>query len=156
MIFRKKRRNLSVDLRTMARRDGLCDLWYKRWKDDTDIDKLLDMYIEGIDFCIEKDYPPLVFIRENVRLSDLHRHNVYMDEDADVSGDSGTYVFLGDCKGKVVFSGFAVANVYIRHDSNVEIVCDGYSKVFVSLYDDSDCNIVLKSGTATAKTYDRR
>ena len=156
-LINNKDRRLSIELRSMARDNGLCDLWYSKWRDNTDVDKLLDMYVRGFDFCTEHDYPPLDFIRENFRLEDLHRHHIYLDESVAISkGSSDTYIFLGDCTGEIRFSGFAVSNVYIRHDSNINVICDGYSKVFVSLYEDSDCNIVLKSGTATAKTYDRR
>lgn len=140
----------------MARDSGLCDLWYSKWRDSTDIDKLLDMYVRGFDFCVENDYPPLDFIRENFRLDDLHRHHIYLDEDVDIAkGSSDTYIFLGNCTGEIHFSGFAVSNVYIRHKSSINITCDGYSKVFVSLYEDSACSHEVK-GMATYKEYDRR
>ena len=33
--------NLSIKLREMARKQGLCDQWFGEWKDDTDNTSLL-------------------------------------------------------------------------------------------------------------------
>lgn len=40
-------------------------------------------------------------------------------------------------------------------ERSIDITCDGYSKVFVSLYVDSECTSKVV-GMATYKEYDRR
>ena len=68
-------KDLSVMLREMARsqKTPLCDEWYGKWQDNTDVDELLDKFVSGFDFCVENDYPPLDFIRDNFTKEDLHR-----------------------------------------------------------------------------------
>lgn len=43
-------KELSIELRKMAREQGLCDQWFGEWKDDSDSTTLFDKYKRGIDF----------------------------------------------------------------------------------------------------------
>ncbi len=150
-------KELSIALRTSARaqKKPLCNEWFGEWKDDSSIDDLLDKYVRGIDFCIENDYPTLDFIRENFNRDDLHRHNIYIDEVVDVCAKSGSYVFLGTCSGRIRTSGFSVVVCYLRHDSNISVVSDDMSKVFVSIYESAKCE-TDSLDASTIKCYDRR
>ena len=153
-----KSKELSIALREMARvqRTPLCDEWYGEWNDDTPVDVLLDKFVRGQDFCIENDYPPLEFVRKHFHVSDLHRHHIYIDEEVDIrDAESGTWIFLGNCMGKISFSGYSVGTVYVRHGSQVNVSATGSSRVFVSMYEDgyAECS---KSGFARFRRYDRR
>jgi len=130
-------KELNIALREMARSVGLCDEWYNAWSDDDTIDMCIERFIKGFDFSVDKDWPTLDFIRKNIRKEDLHRHNIYLDEKVDIKGKNGYYVFLGDCSGLIVFSGFVAATVYMRHRSNVDIAAEDGARVFVSYYDKS-------------------
>lgn len=149
-------RDLNIALREMARKSGLCDKWYEEWKDDDSIDVCLDRAIRGFDFCVKCDYPPLDFIRENFRKEDLHRHNIYLDEEVDISGaGSGYYVFLGNCTGSIEAHGFSVVSCYLRHDSRVDVTSLGSARLFVSYYDNSSGN-TFRDEWGRIRTYDRR
>lgn len=133
-------RELSIALREMARVQGapLCDKWYSGWKDDTDVDELLDMYVRGFDFACENDYPPLDFIRRNFHMEDLHRHNIYIDESVSLNDvGSGYYIFLGRCRAAMTVSGLKAVTVYCRHDSVVDVLATDGARVFVTYYDAS-------------------
>lgn len=147
-------RELNIALREMARSHGLCDEWYSLWSDDSTIDECLDRYVRGFDFAVEKDYPSLSFIREYFDRETLHRHNIYLDENVDISADRGHYVFLGSCKAKVKVSGLKVVAVYVRHDSIVDVSATLGAKVFASYYDRSvgECT---SDKYSFAKKYDR-
>ena len=131
---------LGVTLRDMGRAMGMCDKFYDRWVDGIDIDTMLDMYLRGLDFCVEKDFPPLDFIRRNFDIGDLHRHHIYIDEEVHLEGESGDYIFLGGCTGAVHFPDFSITSVYLRHTSDLKIRGDGFSRVFVTLYEDAECD----------------
>jgi hypothetical protein len=58
-------KELSIELRNMAREAGLCDQWFGEWNDDSDNTTLFDKYKRGIDFCIEHGYPTNEFIKSH-------------------------------------------------------------------------------------------
>ena len=149
-------KELNITLREMARKAGLCDKWYEEWKDDDSIDVCLDRYVKGFDFAVKNDYPPLDFIRDNFRKEDLHRHNIYLDEEVEIKGArSGYYVFLGKCTGSIETHGFNVVSCYLRHDSNVDVSSLGSARVFVTYYDRSGGS-TYKDEWGRIKSYDRR
>lgn len=149
-------KELSIVLRELARSQkvGLCDGWYSSWRDDTDIDTLLDMFVRGQDFCIENDYPSLSFIRDHFSAEDLHRHHIYVDESADLTAENGYYIFLGRCSARLVASGFMAVSVYCRHDSTVDVSASLGARVFVSSYDRSHVSFHEESG-GKVRYYDR-
>lgn len=152
-----EKRELSIALREMARvqKAPLCDEWYGEWADDTDVDSLLEKYVRGFDFAVKNDYPPLDFIRRHFSSDDLHRHNIYLDEDAVISeAHSGFYVFLGKCKCSIVVDGFKAVTVYVRHESEVDVSAINGAKVFVTYYDHSggECS---SDKWSKARRYDR-
>lgn len=149
-------KELSVTLREMARgqKEPLCDKWYGEWEDDSDVDILLEKYIDGIDFTITNDYPPLDFIRKNFKKEDLHRHNIYIDEEVNlVESNSGVWVLLGKCTGRITFDGWAVANVYVRHESVVRVDAEDLSRVFVNMCDNAEAELKNQYG-AVIQRYD--
>lgn len=148
-------RELSVSLREMARRDGLCDEWYGAWGDDEDVDSLLDRYVRGFDFAVKHDYPALEFIRKYFRREDLHRHGIFLDEEVSLpDASNGTYIFLGSCTGEVRFGEFKAASLYLRHGSRLRVVVGDLSKVFITCY---ECSAVDVSSAehGFVKVYDR-
>ena len=138
-------KEFSIVLRELAcsQKTPLCKEWTEQWDDDSDIDVLLDKYVRGFDFCVKNDYPSLEFSRKYFtdKKESLHRHHIYFDEDVDIETHaSGFWIFLGSSKGRVRFNGFAVATVYLRHDSDLVIESTGLAKVFVKKYDKSRCS----------------
>lgn len=149
-------KELNIALREMARKAGLCDKWYEEWRDDDSIDMCLYRYVKGFDFAVGNDYPPLDFIRDNFRKEDLHRHNIYLDEEVEIKGaKSGYYVFLGNCTGSIETHGFNVVSCYLRHDSRVDVSSLGSARVFVTYYDRSGGS-TYKDEWGRIKSYDRR
>lgn len=147
-------RELSNVLREIGRMQGMCDDFYKNWT--YDIGELLDMYKRGQDFCIEHDYPPIDFIRDNFDKNLLREHGIYVDDELDLEiTRSGIYIFLGNCKGRVHFKEWCAADVYLRHCCDLEIDSSDMAKVYISLYDNSNIRGRFAQGY-TARLYDHR
>lgn len=146
---------LSVTIRDMGRSVGMCDKFYDKWVDGMSVDTLLDLYHKGLDFCCEKDFPPLDFIRRNFSFDDLHRSKIYLDEKVDVAGESGEYIFLGNCTGRISFGDFCISGVYLRHNSCLNISVKGFSRVFITKYEEGDC-LVKCEDKLNVHVYDRR
>lgn len=137
-------KELNITLREMARSCGLCDEWYGQWKDDSTIDECLERYIKGFDFAVKNNWPSLEFSRKNFRKEDLHRHNIYLDDEVDITdGGNGYYVLVGRCTGHIDFKGFKAATVYVRHDSRVTIRASEGARIMVRCYE--SCNVDCQS-----------
>jgi len=146
---------LSFTLRDMGRSMGMCDKFYNKWVDGISLDAMLDMYAKGFDFCCQKDFPPLDFIRRNFDREDLHRHNIFIDEEVHLKGGNGSYFFLGKCSGDVEFGDFCISDVYLRHTSSLVVHSSSFARVFITLYEDSDCRAIAED-KFNLHIYDRR
>lgn len=125
---------LNSELRGHAVSYGLCTQWQGDWQNNKSQQELIEMYIRGIDFCIEHDYPTVEYIKGNFDRSLLHQNHIFVDEPV-TGGDNGVYVLNGKCSGKFSFSKFTAATLYLRHDSELTLEVEGCAKVFVSVYD---------------------
>ena len=67
-----------------------------------------------------------------------------MDEDVQKRNMSQISVLNGNCKGTLLFDGFSVCDIYVRHDSEVTIDCSQYCKVFINVYDRAKVNVIQK------------
>lgn len=149
--------NLSDILKHEAVERNLCAQWTKEWADDSDQQTLIDKYKSGLDFIIKQgQWPTNEFIKANFDRELLHDNLIFVDEDIDLKdAPSGIYVLNGECSGVLRFKQWAAATVYVRHTSNVTIIADDFSKVFVRVYDEAEAG-VIELDDAVVKVYDRR
>lgn len=132
-------RELNIALREMARNIGACEPVVSQWQDDDTVDMLLDRYIRTFDFALNKDFPDVEFIRKNFRKEDLHRHNIYLDDEVQIAdAENGYYVFLGKCKGEIWVNGFKAVTIFVRHESEIYVGAFDGSRVQVRYYENSD------------------
>lgn len=124
-------------LRGLARRNGLCDKWFSEWVDNDNDQSLIDKYIRGQDFCIEHDYPPLPMIRSVFSQKILHDNHIYTDGEFYERNPKRYVVALGDSSLNLRFDEYAVATVYARHDSTVDISLYGHAIVDVRLFNNA-------------------
>lgn len=131
---------LNSELRECAVGHGLCTQWQGEWNDDKTQQELIDMYVRGLDFCIEHDYPTTDFIKEHFDSYLLRKNRIYVDEEVE-GGESGVYVINGKCNGEVRFEDFTVATLHVRHDSELNVVAEGLSKVFIKVYNHAKVHV---------------
>lgn len=73
-------KELSNILKTDARRLGLCDQWYGDWKEDTNKQELINLYIRGLDFCIERRWPSKQFVKHHFPQDLLRENGILVDD----------------------------------------------------------------------------
>lgn len=141
---------LNKELRSKAISYGLCKGWTQDWSENRNKQELIEMWLRGIDFAIQHNYPTNEFIKENFSSELLKVNNVFVD--CPVGGVNLTHkaVICGDCKGALVFDGFSSCDIYVRHTSKIHIDALKFSKIFVNLYDDAEVTIKQKD---IAKVY---
>ena len=69
---------LNSELRGHAVSYGLCTQWQGDWQNNKSQQELIGMYIRGIDFCIEHDYPTVEYIKGNFDRSLLHQNHIFL------------------------------------------------------------------------------
>ena len=147
--------NLSETLKQQAVDLGLCRPWTEAWG-DCDQQALIDKFVNGIDFCLERNWPTPEFIKANFDRNLLNANLIFVDEYLDFDMmPSGIYILNGECSGSIRFAPWTAATVYVRHTSNVKIIAGDFAKVFVRLYDEAEVETEAEEG-AVVKVYDRR
>jgi hypothetical protein len=136
-------KDLSRTLLNQAITLGLCQPWQQAWG-TPDQQGLIDKWLHGIDFAIKHNYPTNTFIKENFDKAILHKNGIFVDEDVQKRNIPQIAVLNGNCKGTLLFDGFSVCDVYVRHDSEVTIDCSQYCKVFINVYDRAKVNVIQK------------
>lgn len=139
MIFNKDKR-LSDRMKNEAVSLGLCAEWTAEWKDGSSKDEMAEKYVTGIDFCIAHNWPSCDFIKKNFG-DVMHRHGVYVDETVRLHNPK-TVILNGRCDATITCDGYAVTNVYVRHDSKLSIICKQMANVRINVLDSSDVRVV--------------
>lgn len=114
---------------------GLCRLWQMKLKPGLGVDSLAELYIRGIDFCIKNDYPTLDFLRTNFK-GKCEDYGVYVDDEV-VEKNRKDVVLNGSCKAMLEYDGFAVSNIYIRHNSKASVNVGDHAIVTIDIFDNS-------------------
>ena len=85
--------DLGRTLAKDAAKKGICKPWHDELKNfGNDIDKMLEMYLKGIDFCLESDFPDKDFIAKQFK-GKMETSGVFLDDAIDIdSADSDTRV----------------------------------------------------------------
>ena len=145
-----KRDELNTVLRDQARELGLCDEWYGGWKNETK-QQLIEKYLKGIDFCIKHDYPSLDFIERNFDEETLIENGIFVNHYIEAE-NTRMVVALGNSSGSLRYNGVCSCEVYVRHNSEVDITAADGAKVFVEVYEQGKIHIT-SSGAAKVFVY---
>ena len=136
---------LNRELAEMAKKNGICEDWYKELRTTEDIGKLLKMYLNGIDFCLSNEYPPLPFIRKHF-VGTMEAFGIFLDEKI-TARNSKYVVALGSCTGEAEYTDFAVGEVFVKHSSKLTIKASGNAFVMVDVFDETEVEVIA-SGNA--------
>lgn len=149
----------SKYIKMMAMQKGMCQSWENKWKNNMTDAELADLYIRGLDFCIEQNFPSNEYIVENFDKTFLNKNGIYVNDDnIKVSDLSGIFVVQGESAGEMHFGHYDAATIWVRHESELMIDVHGFAWVFVHVLDDSkvsvyqygDSNVTIKNHSKTS------
>jgi len=133
------------ELAKEAQTKGICTPGMKKILQSNDKEALLNYYIEGLDFCLEHDFPSNDYLKTEG--SDLLAiKGIYIDEDIATVNDR-RLVLLGKCKGHVVANEYSVMDVFVKHESTVQLYANDHSFVRIDCFDTVNVQIYA-SGNA--------
>ena len=150
--------SLNAILKKRAIELGMCRKFEEKWTYSWDDGELCSNYKQGIDFCIENDFPSLDFIRSYFNKDSLKEFGIFIDHSFGTESrplSNGTYVILGESRGIMKFGRWTAAVVYVRHSSDIKIEAGDFSKITVIAYEDSSVD-VIGAENAKIKFKDKR
>lgn len=148
-----------------AQNNGICAAWLQDMKGTDDTRQLFDMYIRGIDFCLQHEYPDMDTMRRYQAAAQAA--GIFVDCDGMRTSNPARTVCLGETVGLIKYDGHHAGAVYIKHGSSVTLVATGNSFVMVDIFDNASLlaeawddaqicvNLYQEDGTEGPKLIDR-
>lgn len=133
-------------LKNEAIKLGLCQQWQDEWG-VPDTDALCDKFIRGIDFCIKHDFPKVELINKLFNQEELHKNGIYTTGDCE-SYEQKDVITMGDSVVNVTVPAYRLCDIYVRHDSRINLIVGAHSFVYFTLLDNGTVNIVRKNESA--------
>ena len=130
--------NIGKEIAIDAKKYGLCAEWYKKMLAVTTYKQLADMYFDGDDWSMEKDFPSLSILRQHKGA--ILPYGLVVDS-TEKFENNFRIAFFGNSESEISYTDYAVGNVIVRHQSKVKIKASGSSKVFVNLIDEARVEI---------------
>lgn len=92
--------NLKEKLINTAHAKGICAEGYKRMLCSSDIDAMINYYVDNPEWCMERDFPTLPMLRNH--FADISNKGVYIDHtfNGEMLNDLQTYIFH-NCNGTI-------------------------------------------------------
>lgn len=121
----------------LAKKKGICKEWAEKIKNASE-KQLAQMFFDGSDWAFENDFPT----REL-----LEAHPNAMDYGLHLDAEKGKYkgverlAFFGNSHANLIYDDFEVAEVYARHNSEIEIKASDNTIVFVSVEDNASVHV---------------
>jgi hypothetical protein len=137
--------SIGKELARKAKQKGICQEWHTELKSIEDKEKLVEMYIRGIDFCLANDYPSNDYIRKNF-VGFMEKYGVHLDEEIRILNERKV-IALGKCTGNVEVSDYTTCEVFMKHESELSIMVKDNAFVMVDLFDDSTL-VIAASGNS--------
>jgi uncharacterized Rossmann fold enzyme len=141
------RKSLGQKLKSQAESLGACERGLNGLEKLNE-HELINRYVHFIDFGIENNFPSNEFIKDNFDKSLLEHNNIYVDAEFERRNARQVVVVQGKSVGRLLFDGFTTSDVYVRHNSEVDIDCSRMSKIFISVYDNAIVNVSQRDGAS--------
>lgn len=118
--------------------NGLCHEWQERMKSDLSLKNLCEMYFDGDDFSMEKDFPNLETLRNFKGKTELHGlFTAYVG----IPNILSKMAFFGDSDVKLNYNGFSVSQLILRHNTKAKITASDNAIVIINILDSAELEI---------------
>ena len=144
--------DINKELRDKAVSLGLCSQWKSDWEDNKSLQELINMYKKGVDFCFENNYPTNEFMTTYIEPPLLDGNNIFIDCEFNKKNPENDCIVLGDSKGELKFDKFAVRDIYIKDAAELNVIAEGFAKIFVNVYGNAKVK-VSESECAKVKVF---
>jgi len=113
---------------------GLCEEWQDKWGETG----LIEKYINGITWCMKREFPSLSDMRKHDEA--LLRNGVYNEKEVDIKSSRPMYVFNASVVNFEI-SGYDVCRIYTGRGSKIAATVKDHAILYIDNYD-SEVNII--------------
>lgn len=122
-----------------AIKSQICEEWEEKISNSGSKKELLQMYIDGIDFCLDNNFPSNDYLKKNGG-DLLAEFGIFIDENIEVENRTKV-VLLGSCTSLISIDGYTVSQVFIKHDSSAHITVENHAFLVIDMFDNTSLNI---------------
>lgn len=133
-------KNLNKEILAEALRNDICAPWATKIENAESVEELLQMYVDGIDFCLSNNFPSNGFLQETAGVL-LQKYGIRIDEIVEVINPE-KLVLLGTCSAKVSVTGYAVSQLFIKHNSVATVFANSNAFVMIDVFDDANLTVI--------------
>lgn len=126
---------------------GLCSQYQGLLDRSDTVEKMVRLFIRGIDFCIKNDYPTLEFMRKNFK-GKSEPYGGYVDDEITGLRNAPDVVLNGECKAMLEYDEYSVSRIYIRHSSQAAVNVSDHAIVTIDAFDSSHLVVAVAGGDA--------
>lgn len=131
---------LNSHIYSGAVKEGICDDWATYIKNAKSKDELMEMYVKGIDFCLEHNFPSNSDLLKFGGSTFLSNYGVYVDSIVNLYGGD-FIVLLGSCKAKLVYNNYTAGQLFNKANSEMEVVINDNAFIVIDCFDESRAHI---------------
>lgn len=153
-----KLEKLKKELAAEAKAKGICREWYNYILNAPSKERLMTLFVKGVDFCIYNDFPAAHLRAE---FAGIRQHyGVFVNDNINVKSLRSIIAF-GTSEGQTDFANFDVAQIWARDDTRITVrvrnnafVCIDIAdraKVEIIASDAARVSVFLHGGTYTSK-----
>lgn len=131
-----------------AKELGICKEWAEKMEQNPSVEGFCNMFFKGSDWATEHDFPTPEMLRA---FPEVERYGLYLDKTYQ-GRLTEKMAFFGSSDVEIVANNFDVAEIYLRHNSRLNIRAKNYAKIFVYQYDNAKVRVVT-SDNAEVKIF---
>lgn len=123
-----------------AKKKKACKDVYNQLSKMTDLESILQLYFEHLDWTLENDAPSLK-LSEKYK-EEMEQYGLHVDGDLtlDVTAQARK-AFLGKSNVSINASGYSVSQLVVRHDSKIKIKATGNAYIELNILDNAKADI---------------
>ena len=142
--------NISEELKNRAISLGLCQNWQNEWGSPTR-EQLVDLYLRGIRWCMERSYPPISYMDENFG-DILEDYNIYTFGERAIFSEQNV-VLRGEAKAVFNYTNNEHATLHLGDNTWSDLFVFDSSVVTVNLYQGAELMISMCDSDAKVYVY---
>lgn len=140
----KNIRILADELVAEAAAKGICEEWKQMIQRAESRDSLVQMYVKGIDFCVNNRFPSLDYMEENFK-GVCEKYGVYINDRISLRNVRKA-VIAGNTTGTAGYDSYEVAAVYLKDSSRIAVDADDHAIVTLDCFDASKVALTARNG----------
>lgn len=132
---------IGKEIALEAKKSNICSEYFSDMAKQSNIAPLCEMYFKGSDWAMENDFPKLDILRKFKGNSE--QYGIFTDYVGQLSMLSvlNRKAFFGNSRVRIDAKSFSVSEIYIRHNSLVNIFASENAIMVINILDDAKVKI---------------